>query len=81
VEQKVAELSAAMEDIPFVRASRIDEDVSSRTFPFRRTDFADKRLKPAAPVLYNDGVNPNLRCCGIVFAKSSSSRRSLSALR
>ena len=39
------------------------------------------RLKLAAPVLYNDGVNPNLRCRGIPFVNSSNSRRSLSAIR
>jgi hypothetical protein len=39
------------------------------------------RLKLAAPVLYNDGVNADLRCCPITFVKPTARRRSLSAIR
>jgi hypothetical protein len=39
------------------------------------------RLKLAAPVLYNDGVNPSLRCSSITFVKITAWRRSLSAIR
>jgi len=39
------------------------------------------RLKLAAPLLYNDGVNPNLRRRSISFVKLTAWRRSLSAIR
>jgi hypothetical protein len=39
------------------------------------------RLKLAAPVLYNDGVNQAIRCRSITFVKLTAWRRSLSAIR
>jgi len=39
------------------------------------------RLKLAAPFLYNDGVNADLRCCPITFVEPTARRRSLSAIR
>ncbi len=39
------------------------------------------RLKLAAPVLYNDGVNPSLRCDRVAFVELITWRRSLSAIR
>jgi hypothetical protein len=42
---------------------------------------SNTRLKLAAPVLYDDGVNTNLRCCRIAFVKLRVWRRSLSAVR
>ena len=42
LQAKVAELAAAMQDIPFGRTSRVDHDVPSGAFPFRRADLAER---------------------------------------
>jgi len=41
----------------------------------------NKRLKLAAPVLYNHGVNSSVRCHRIAIEKLTAWRRSLSAIR